>query len=53
MDSRNWYDFPQKTPADLRKVIRVILTFKQNNDVDPEKEDEYFFFEEDSEGYFL
>ncbi len=40
----------------IRKIIRVILSFKQDIDVEPEEEDEYLsddYFEEDSEGHFL
>ncbi len=40
----------------IRKTIRVVLSFKQDIDLEPEEEDEYLSdesFEEDSEGYFL
>ncbi len=40
----------------IKKNIRVILSFKQDSDVEPEEEEEYLsddYFEEDSEGYFL
>ncbi len=40
----------------IKKIIRVILSFKQDIDVEPEEEEEYLsddYFEEDSEGYFL
>ncbi len=39
-----------------KKIILVILPFKQNIDVEPEEEEDYLsddYFEEDSEGYFL
>ncbi len=40
----------------IRKIIRVILSFKQDIDVEAEEEEENLsddYFEEDSEGYFL
>ncbi len=42
--------------AFIRKIIRVILPFKQDIDMEPEEEEEYLsddYFEEDSEGCFL
>ncbi len=42
--------------AFIRKIIRVILSFKQDIDVEAEGEEEYLsddYFEEDSEGCFL